>query len=101
MSAALQNAACFHCVVVEWKDCEEMRPKPKEKWNFVVKKREDTKHQTEWRATAGKYRCMQHVGEHDMARRMDGQGEVLICCRKCSRYARPRMGPKLMNRCKQ
>ena len=28
---ALQNAASFHCLVEEWKDCEELRPKPKEK----------------------------------------------------------------------
>ena len=35
-----------------------------------------------------------------MVRRMDRQGEVLIWCRKCSGYARQRMGPKLMNCCK-
>ena len=29
---ALQYAASFHCLVEEWKDCEELRPKPKEKW---------------------------------------------------------------------
>ena len=29
--AALQYAASFHCLVEEWKDCEEVRPKPKEK----------------------------------------------------------------------
>ena len=28
--AALQYAASFHCFVEEWKDCEELRPKPKE-----------------------------------------------------------------------
>ena len=28
------------------------------------------------------------------------QGEVLVWCRKCSVYARQKMGPKLMNRCK-
>ena len=33
--AALQYAACFHCLVEHWKDCEELRPKPKEKWVFV------------------------------------------------------------------
>ena len=37
--AALQYAAGFHCVVEEWKDCEELRPKPKEKWVFVKKRR--------------------------------------------------------------
>ena len=29
--AALQHAAGFHCLVEEWKDCEELKPKPKEK----------------------------------------------------------------------
>ena len=29
---ALQYAASFHCLVEEWQDCEELRPKPKEKW---------------------------------------------------------------------
>ena len=28
---ALQCAVHFHCLVEEWKDCEELRPKPKEK----------------------------------------------------------------------
>ena len=31
-AAALQYAASFHCPVKQWKDCEELRPKPKEKW---------------------------------------------------------------------
>ena len=31
---------------------------------------------------------------------MDRQGEVLFWCRKCSGYARQRMGPPLMNCCK-
>ena len=30
--AALQYAASFHCLVERWKDCQELRPKPKEKW---------------------------------------------------------------------
>ena len=29
--AALQYAASFHCLVEEWKDCEELKPKPKER----------------------------------------------------------------------
>ena len=37
--AALQCAASFHCLVEEWKDCEELKPKPKEKWIFVDKTR--------------------------------------------------------------
>ena len=32
MYAALQSAASFHCFVEEWKDCEELKLKPKEKW---------------------------------------------------------------------
>ena len=40
--AALQHAAIFHCLVEEWKDCEELKPQPKEKWNFVDNQREET-----------------------------------------------------------
>ena len=29
--AAVQYAASFHCLVEEWNDCEELKPKPKEK----------------------------------------------------------------------
>ena len=32
---ALQYAASFHCLVEQWKDCEELKPKPIEKWIFV------------------------------------------------------------------
>ena len=46
----------------------------------------------------GKWR-RRHFGGHDLVRRMDRQGEVLIWCSKCSGYARQRMGPKLMNCC--
>ena len=122
---ALQYAASFHCLVEEWKNCEELRPKPKEKWFFVDKRRERIKHRTEWCAEANRYRCMRcgngskcmkmpgrcdgpkflskrlgkwgrrHLGGHDFVRRMDRQEEVLIWCRKCSGYARQRMGPKL------
>ena len=56
--AALQYGARFHCLVEEWKDCEELKPKLKEKWIFVDQKREETKHRTEWCAEANKYRCM-------------------------------------------
>ena len=44
----------------------------------------------------GKWR-KRHLGGDDLVRRMDRQGEVQIWCRKCSGYARLRMGPKLMN----
>ena len=43
----------------------------------------------------------ENLGGHDILRRMDKQGEVLIWYRKCSGYARQRMGPKLMNCCKR
>ena len=56
--AALQYAARFHCLVEEWKDCEELRPKPKEKWVLWQKKSENVKHRTEWCAEADRYRCM-------------------------------------------
>ena len=48
VGAALQYAAGFHCLVEEWEDCEELMPEPKRKWIFVDKKREETKHRTEW-----------------------------------------------------
>ena len=42
----------------EWRDCEELKPKPKEKWTHVDKKGEGKKHRTEWSAAANKYNCM-------------------------------------------
>ena len=41
MYAALQYAASFHCLVERWKDCEELKPKPKEKLIFVDKMSEE------------------------------------------------------------
>ena len=41
-----------------------------------------------------------NIQDHDLVRRTDRHGEVLMKCRKCSRYARQRKGPKLMNCCK-
>ena len=37
--AALQHAASFHCLEERWKDCEELKPKQKEKLIFVDQKR--------------------------------------------------------------
>ena len=48
MYIALQYAASFHCLAEDKKDCEEVKPKPKEKWVFVEKKIENTMHRTEW-----------------------------------------------------
>ena len=91
--AALQYAASFHGLVEQWKDCDELKPMPKEKWSFVDKRSEGMKHRTEWCAEANRYRCMgcgrgskyvKMPGKctgpwgHDLARRMDRQGEVLI-----------------------
>ena len=108
---------------------EELRPKPKEKSIFVDKRSEGMKHRTGWCAEADRYRCrrcgrgckhMKMPGrcdgpnflskslkngqcaiweDMDLVRRMDRQGEVLIWCRKCSGYARQRMGPQLVNCC--
>ena len=44
---ALPYAASFHCLVEEWKDCEEIKPTPKEKWSFIDKRRERMQHRTE------------------------------------------------------
>ena len=38
MHAALQYAASFHYLVEKWKDCEELKPEPKEQCIFVDKK---------------------------------------------------------------
>ena len=48
--AALQYAASFHC--------EELKPKPKEKWTFLDQKREETKHRTKWCAETDGYGCV-------------------------------------------
>ena len=58
MCLALQYAASFFSLVEEWKDCEELKQKPKEKWIFVDKKSEEMKHRMEWCAEADRYRCM-------------------------------------------
>ena len=41
--AALQYAASFHCLVEEWKDCEELEPQPKERWASVEKRKQGIK----------------------------------------------------------
>ena len=50
--AALQYAASLHCLVEGWRDGEELKPKPKEKWTLVNKKGEVRKHRTEWCAVS-------------------------------------------------
>ena len=56
--AALWYAASFHCLVVEWKDSEELKPKPKEKWTFVDQIREGDEASNGVGAEANLYRCM-------------------------------------------
>ena len=48
----------FHCLVDEWRDGEELKPKPKEIRVFVDKKVEAKKHRTVWCATTSRYRCI-------------------------------------------
>ena len=109
----------FHCVVEEWHDCEELKPKPNEKDIFVNK---NWKPRTIGRSgmeqrvhiaasdvhrggrrtpTTLKRWSKAHSGGHDMLRRVDPNGEALVWCRKCSGYARCRLEQKLMNRCWQ
>ena len=56
--AALQYAASFHCLEEGWRGCEALKPQPKEKWTLWDKKREETRHRTEWCAAVSKYRCL-------------------------------------------
>ena len=107
-----------------------MKTKPKEKWSFIDKKSEGMQHRTEWCAEAERNRCLRCgkgsknmklpgrctgpkflskssskwerlcLGGHDLVRKIDRQGEISIWCRKCSGYARQRMGPKLVNCCR-
>ena len=69
--AALQYAARVHFLVEEWKDCEELKPKPKEKWIFNDKKIEGMKHRTKWCAEANRYRCVR-CGEGSKHMNMPG-----------------------------
>ena len=48
----LQYAASFHCLLEEWKDCAEVKPKAKRKVDFRGPEIEETKHRTEWCAEA-------------------------------------------------
>ena len=45
--------------VEEWKDCEELKPKPKDKWTFVDKKKGDE-------ASDGVVRGNQQVSVHEV-----------------------------------
>ena len=70
--AALQSAASIHCFVEQWKGCEQLKPKSREKWIFVDKKSEETKHRREWCAEADRYRCVR-CGRGSKYLKMQGQ----------------------------
>ena len=106
--------------VLQWMN--ELTPKPEENWVFANGTLEAEKHRTEWCVAGSTNRCMrggrssesmkiQGTREgperpregsntfgkkkgHDIVRRVDRIGEDLIWCRKCSVYARQRLGPK-------
>ena len=44
--------ANVHCLVEDWRDCAEFKPKPKVTWTFASKQGEAKKHRTEWCAAA-------------------------------------------------
>ena len=56
--AVLQYAASFHCLVEDGRIVKSDQAEANEKWIFVDKKSEETKHRTEWCAEANMHRCM-------------------------------------------
>ena len=116
------------CVMCDVTTCAQAQTE--RKVSSVDKRSEGMKHRTEWCAEADRCRCMRcgrgskymkmpgrcygpkflskglgkwrrrHLGGHDLVRRMDRQGEVLMWCRKCSGFVGQRMGPKLVNGCR-
>ena len=102
-------------MVEEWKDCEELKPKSREKWIFVNKKGKEASDgvvcDTE---EVSVYEMRKEQQEHEDARKCGGpkwlvedskhhkeswgksqcgghdrvDGEALIWCRKCSGYVR-------------
>ena len=50
--------------------------------------------------TSRKDKGKAHMDGHDMVRRVDLHGQSFVWCRKCSGYARCRLGLELMNRCR-
>ena len=82
-----------------WKDCEELKPKPKEKLIFVDEKREETKHRTEWCAEANTYRCMR-CGRGSKYMKMRGKCtgpkylSLFFGIVEKSTFGRPRFGKK-------
>ena len=70
--AALHYAASIRCLVEEWKDCEELNPKSKEKWSFIDKKSEGMKHRTKRCAEADRFRCVR-CGRESKYMKMPGR----------------------------
>ena len=92
-------------MVEEWNDCEELKPQPKRKVDLRGQEKGGSK------ASDGAVCRGQQLGSRHMKikenvlgktryGKKNGQGEALSWCRKCSGYARQKMGPKLMNCCK-
>ena len=72
--------------IVAW-ECEEVANKKKHARGNVRSKvaSKDSNHKLKrWRKA--------HLGGHDTVRRVDPNGEALVLCRKCSGYARCRLG---------
>ena len=72
--AALQYTASFHCLAEEWHGCEELKPTPNEKWNFVERKVEAKKHRMVWCAAGSQFRCMR-CGRSSKHMKMPGKCE--------------------------
>ena len=70
-------------LVEEWKDCEELMPKPKEKWTFVNK--EARKHRTEWCAAANKFQCTR-CGRSGVSVKVQGKCEGQKWLREDSKH---------------
>ena len=73
--AAFQYAASFRCLVEEWKDCEELKPQPEEKWTFVDKKRDENT------ASNGMVWCCQQVPMSEMWKREQVHEDARTMCR--------------------
>ena len=100
----LQYAASFHCLVEEWRGCEELEPKPKEKWVFVDREVESKNHRTQWCAATSRYRCLRcgrKQYEYEDARggvRAQGGWEWNATPPKLKKWEKARMGEQDMVR---
>ena len=67
--AALQYAAGFHCLVKEWKDCEDLKPKTKEKCTLCGQKAGSKE------ASCGVVCSSEQISVHEM-RKKQQQGKI-------------------------